>query len=83
MTSLTIDSLDDELAARLRQRAASPGRSVEDEVRTILHSALAEKHRQNSGQKLVDAFREAFGPLGGVELELPSRHSTRAPPTFD
>jgi phosphopantothenoylcysteine decarboxylase/phosphopantothenate--cysteine ligase len=42
MASLTVRQLDDKLKARLRLRAARNGRSVEDEVRTILRSAAAD-----------------------------------------
>src|SRR5262245_45397170 len=41
MASITIRRLDDDLKKRLRLRAARNGRSMEDEVRTILHSAAA------------------------------------------
>ncbi len=39
MASLTVRQLDDKLKQRLRLRAARSGRSVEDEVRTILRAA--------------------------------------------
>jgi len=39
MASLTVRQLDDKLKRQLRLRAARHGRSVEDEVRTILRSA--------------------------------------------
>ena len=42
MASLTVRQLDDRLKARLRLRAAKHGRSVEDEVRTILRAAAAD-----------------------------------------
>ena len=42
MASLTVRRLDDKLKRRLRLRAANNGRSVEDEVRTILRSAAAD-----------------------------------------
>ena len=42
MASLTVRQLDDKLKRQLRLRAARNGRSVEDEVRTILRSAAAE-----------------------------------------
>src|SRR5262245_37884587 len=41
MASITIRRLDEELKRRLRLRAARNGRSVEDEVRTILRRAAA------------------------------------------
>src|SRR6185312_8021097 len=42
MASLTVRQLDDRLKKRLRLRAARNGRSVEDEVRTILRAAAEE-----------------------------------------
>jgi phosphopantothenoylcysteine decarboxylase/phosphopantothenate--cysteine ligase len=42
MASITIRQLDEALKKRLRLRAAKSGRSVEDEVRTILRAAAAE-----------------------------------------
>src|SRR5712672_1518811 len=41
MASITIRQLDDDLKKRLRLRAARHGRSMEDEVRTILRGAAA------------------------------------------
>src|SRR5262245_28718267 len=42
MASITIRQLDDDLKRRLRLRAATHGRSMEDEVRTILRAAAAD-----------------------------------------
>src|SRR5471030_32016 len=42
MASLTVRQLDETLKKQLRLRAARSGRSVEDEVRTILRGAAAE-----------------------------------------
>src|SRR5450759_2468861 len=42
MASLTVRQLDEALKKQLRLRAARNGRSVEDEVRTILRGAAAE-----------------------------------------
>src|SRR6188472_4308006 len=42
MASLTVRQLDEKLKKQLRLRAAKNGRSVEDEVRTILRSAAAD-----------------------------------------
>jgi len=39
MSTRTIRKLDDPLKTRLRLRAASRGRSMEDEARTILRAA--------------------------------------------
>src|SRR6187399_2286365 len=42
MASLTVRQLDEKLKKRLRLRAAKSGRSVEDEVRTILREAAGQ-----------------------------------------
>jgi antitoxin FitA len=39
--SMTVRNIDDEVYARIRQRAARHGRSVEAEVRAILKAAAA------------------------------------------
>ena len=51
MASLTVRQLDDRLKKQLRLRAAKNGRSVEDEVRTILRAAADE-----AGQAAPEAF---------------------------
>ena len=43
MASLTVRQLDEALKKQLRLRAAKHGRSVEDEVRTILRAAAADR----------------------------------------
>jgi plasmid stability protein len=83
MSALTIRKLDTAVKTRLRLRAAKNGRSMEEEARIILGEALPEPPAANSGQHLIDVFREAFGPLGGVDLELPSRKSDWEPPKFE
>jgi plasmid stability protein len=81
MASLTIRDLDASVKAKLRVRAAQHGRSMEEEVRTILRAALAETPPQT--ENLAQAIRRLFEPLGGMELELPPREKMREPPTFD
>ena len=81
MASITIRNLDDPLKARLRIQAAIHGRSMEDEARDILRSALSrEPSRQGN---LATAIRACFAPLGGVELPTVPREPMRAPPSFD
>ena len=81
MPTMTIRNVDDQLTQRLRFRAAAHGRSVEDEVRDILRSALAAG--ENDGQSLIEAIRTRFEPLGGVELEIPPREAIRSVPGLD
>ncbi len=54
MASLTVRQLDERLKKQLRLRAARNGRSVEDEVRTILREA-AERRSSRAGRS--DAIR--------------------------
>ncbi len=68
MASITIRNLDDDVKTRLRVRAAEHGRSMEEEVRTILREAV---DAGKATPKDLAAFtRECFAPLGGVEFEL-------------
>lgn len=80
MASITIRNLDETLKERLRVRAARHGRSMEDETREILKSALAEGRR--SAPNLAEALRRRFADFGGVELDLPAREPMREPPRF-
>jgi phosphopantothenoylcysteine decarboxylase/phosphopantothenate--cysteine ligase len=63
MASLTVRQLDEKLKKQLRLRAAKNGRSVEDEVRTILRGAAAD----------TDAFVPAPGKRGGPEPAADTR----------
>lgn len=78
MATLTIRNLDESLKARLRVRAASRGRSMEEEVRHILRAALSESSipAPNLGQRI----RQRFAPLGDVQLPQAVREPVREPP---
>lgn len=78
MAGLTIRDLDPETKERLRIRAARHGRSMEEEVRVILRSAMAESAPPLL--RLGTAIHDRFRALGGVELELPEREPMREPP---
>lgn len=80
MASITIRNLDDPLKVRLRIQAARNGRSMEDEARSILRTALSAEPAR--GDSLVRAIRARIEPLGGIELELPAREPVRPPPDF-
>ena len=80
MASMTIRNLDDDLKTLLRLRAARHGKSMEEEARSILRSAL--QAEPLSGKSLVDSIREMVEPYGGIELELPVRGPMREPPDF-
>lgn len=81
MATLTIRDLEDSVKSKLRVRAATHGRSMEEEARTILRAALVEE--APPAESLYDAIRRLFEPLGGMELELPPREPMPEPPTFD
>lgn len=52
---------------------------MEAEARSILRSAL-ETSESASGRELVASIRRKFEPIGGVDLDLPSREIGREPP---
>ena len=81
MAVMTIRNIDDAIKAKLRIQAAMHGKSMEDEARDILRSALfAEVARpRNLGQ----AIHERFAALGGVDLPSVPREAIRPPVSFD
>lgn len=76
--AVTVRGLAPELKARLRVRAAQNARSMEAEARAILEAALTAPEEDPTD--LAAFARLLFAPLGGVELELPSREPAREPP---
>jgi plasmid stability protein len=65
MGNLSIKKLDDDIIARLRLRAARRGVSMEEEVRSILRTAVS------GPERLGDLATELFGPNHGVDLDSP------------
>lgn len=82
MATMTIRNLDDDVKARLRVRAARHGRSMEEEARNILRTALDTDPEVNTGAALVKAIRARVERFGGIDLELPAREPMREPPDF-
>ena len=80
MASITIRNLDEPLKARLRIQAAFHGRSMEDEARDILRTALNKQPGESAN--LAAAIRARFAPLGGIELPEAPRGPMREPPDF-
>lgn len=80
MAVMTIRNIDDAIKKRLRVRAAVNGRSMEDEARDILRSALStdDPRPRNLGQ----AIHKRFGPQGGVDLPDVPREAIREPADF-
>lgn len=80
MASVTIRNLDEGLKQRLRLRAATHGRSMEDEARDILRTALSAESRHTGN--LAETIRGRVAALGGVELEIAPREPIREAPVF-
>jgi len=81
MATLTIRQLDQKTKTRLRVRAAHHGRSMEEEAREILRSALTNSSRTKGN--LAESIRRRFASLGGIELSLPQRDAVRHAPGFE
>jgi plasmid stability protein len=82
MATLTIRNLDERTKAQLRIQAARHGRSMEEEARTILRTAIEARQPVAGGKGLGSRIHEHFAQLGGVELELPARSSLPIPAQF-
>jgi antitoxin FitA len=80
MATLTVRGLDDDTRARLRIRAARNGRSMEAEVRAILHDTLSEPDAETG---LGSRIAARFAAVGGVDLELPVRGELPRAAHFD
>lgn len=80
MASITIRNLDEPVKTRLRVQAAMHGRSMEDEARDILRTALNKEAAPPAN--LAAAIRARFAPLGGVEVPVTPREAMRASPDF-
>ena len=78
MASIIIRNLDERTKDQLRIRAARHKRSMEEEARNILRSALDQK--AEPAGSLADAIRARFQSTGGVDLEIPAREPMREPP---
>ncbi len=74
--AVTVRGLTPELKARLRVRAAHNGRSMEAEARAILEADLSAPDDETTD---LGAFaRGLIAPIGGIDLELPSRGPPRS-----
>jgi len=81
MSEITIAGMHERLVARLRERAAAHGVSVNEEARVILERDLAQPPQPPS--RLGSALRDIFAETGGADLELPQRDPVREPPRFE
>lgn len=79
MASLVIRNIEENLKERLRVRAAQNGRSMEEEVRVILRTAIK---GETPHKNLADLAQDLFGN-DGAELEPHPDVPVRAAPKFD
>lgn len=80
MATLTIRQLDEKTKKRLRVRAAHHGRSMEEEAREILRSALIASSPARGN--LAEAIRRRFAPFKGFAFEVPRRDAMRPAADF-
>ena len=77
MRVITIKILDDGIYRGLRKQADENGRTAEEEASHIISAAVQllppEDGSPRTGKELYEAIRAIVEPLGGIELELPSR----------
>ena len=79
MASLVLRNIEESLKKQLRLRAAQHGRSMEEEVRVILRSAIK---GETPHKNLADLAQDLFG-CDGVELEPHPDVPVRAAPKLD
>ena len=70
MATITIRNLEDSTKARLRVRAASHDRSMEEEVRVILRAAIQDADEERGLGTLI---HRRFMDAGGVDLPATKR----------
>lgn len=79
MASITIRNLEDSLKTLLRVEAANNNRSMEEEARIILRTALTQKkNRGGLGSKIAAMFADE-----PINLDLPPRRELPRAGTFD
>lgn len=70
MATLTIRNIETEIKDKLRLAAAANGRSMEEEVRTILRSVLSQPAEVKG---LGSRLHARFAAIGGADLPPPER----------
>jgi len=78
MASITIRNLDESLKSKLRLQSAQHGRSMEAEVRNILHQVLAP-----ATAGFADRIHQRFAALNLDSLPVPARQAARNHPDMD
>ena len=80
MASILIRQIGEGTKARLKRRAARHGRSMEEEARAILKSALSSQ--TPVGENLGERIHQRFAALGGLDLPAIQCEPGREPPDF-
>ena len=80
MAQLVVRNLDDDVKAKLQQRARQHGRSTEEEVREILRNAV--RNEPQNPEPLGRRLRALFGDIGLEEDILEWRGQPAKPATF-
>lgn len=81
MASITIRNLDKSLKEKLRVQAAKHGRSMEEEVRSILKETFAKESCQPDN--LAEQIHKRFAAFGGVNLPEIEREPIHEPIDFE
>jgi antitoxin FitA len=79
MSTLTIRNIETEIKDKLRLAAAANGRSMEEEVRTILRSVLSQPAAATG---LGSRLHARFASIGGADLPQTDRSSPPRAPDF-
>lgn len=82
MANLTVRNVEEDTKQRLRLRAARHGRSMEEEVRSILRDAAATPQARMRATNLYEDIRELVAPHGGFDIPVPDRRSAARPIPF-
>ena len=82
MAQIVVRNIEDSVKARLKRRAARHGRSMEEEVRTILREAVKRNEQPSATQGIGTAIANEFAGIGLSE-EIPEwRGYSVRPPKF-
>jgi plasmid stability protein len=74
-SKLVVSDVDEAVLGRLAARAASHGRSIDEEARAIPESAVGGEGAQ--ADRLGERITRRFSALDGVELAVPAREPVR------
>jgi plasmid stability protein len=80
MAQIVVRNIEESVKTRLKRRAARHGRSMEEEVRTILREAVKRDERTAPAEGLGTAIANEFAGIG-LDEEIPEwrGYSVRLP----